>query len=76
MSYILNYSDEIIERKSTSIPFRNLEDAKKMLKKLKDEFVAECDFMDCIMVELDTPTHYEATDGEGWINIQIAQTLD
>ena len=32
--------------------------------------------MDCVEVEKDTPSHYEATDGEDWITIQITQTLD
>ncbi|WP_455629897.1 hypothetical protein [Parabacteroides sp.] len=76
MSYVLNYSDEIIERKSRSFSFGSLEDAKRVLKEFKDKFVKECDFMDYIQVEADTPTHYEATDGEDWIDIQITQTLD
>ncbi len=74
--YILNYSDEIIERKSKTIPLVDLDRAKEMLKELKDAFIEECDFMDCIEVEKDTPTHYEATDGEDWITIRISQTLD
>lgn len=43
---------------------------------MKDAFIEECDFMDCVEVEKDTPSHYEATDGEDWITIQITQTLD
>ncbi len=74
--YILNYSDEIIERKSKTIPLVDLDRAKEILKELKDAFIEECDFMDCIEVEKDTPTHYEATDGEDWITIRISQTLD
>ena len=76
MSYFLNYTDEIIERKSKSFTYEKLEDAKRMLKEFKDTFAEECDFMDCIIVESDTPTHYEATDGEDWITIQITKTLD
>ncbi len=74
--YILNYSDEIIERKSKTIPLTDLDRAKEILKELRDAFIEECDFMDCIEVEKDTPTHYEATDGEEWITIRITQTLD
>ncbi len=74
--YILNYSDEIIERKSKTIPLVDLNRAKEILKELRDAFIEECDFMDCIEVEKDTPTHYEATDGEEWITIRITQTLD
>ena len=74
--YILNYSDEIIERRSKTIPLTDLDRAKEILKELKDAFIEECDFMDCIEVEKDTPTHYEATDGEDWIIIRITQTLD
>ncbi len=74
--YILNYSDEIIERTPKTIPLTDLDRAKEILKELKEAFIEECDFMDCIEVEKDTPTHYEATDGEDWITIQISQTLD
>ncbi len=74
--YILNYSDEIIERKSKTIPLTDLDRAKKILKELKESFIEECDFMDCIEEEKDTPTHYEATYGEDWITIRITQTMD
>ncbi len=74
--YISNYSDEIIERKSKTISLTDLNRAKEILKELKNAFIEECDFMDCITVEADTPTHYEATDGEDWITIRITQTLD
>ncbi len=74
--YILTYNDEIIERRSKTIPLTDFDRAKEILKELKDAFIEECDFMDCIEVEKDTPTHYEATDGEDWITIRISQTLD
>ncbi len=74
--YILNYNEDIIEKESRTIPFANLDDAKRILREYRDQFISECDFMDCIEVEKDTPTHYEATDGEDWITIQISQTLD
>ncbi len=36
MSYFLHYSDEIIEKKSKTIPLIDLDRAKELLKELKD----------------------------------------
>ncbi len=74
--YILNYNEDIIEKETRTIPFANLDDAKATLRKYRDKFVSECDFMEYVTVEADTPTHYEATDGEDWITIRITHTLD
>lgn len=74
--YILNYKEDIINGKSSVIPFTSLDDAKRKLKEFRDDFIGECDFMDNLTVERDTLTHYEATDGEERIIIQITQTLD
>ena len=55
--YLLNYRDEIIEKRTKTIPLTDLDRAKELLKEMKDVFIEECDFMDCVEVEKDTHSH-------------------
>lgn len=78
MTYYLIYSNGIGGSYCTNLQFSSLGEAQKHLQKFKKAFEMDCDdagFLDCIRVESDTPTHYEATDGEDWIDIRILKEL-
>lgn len=79
MNYIILNKNEIGgENIYTSYSSQTLDEAKELLKQLKHKFEAECEdagFLDCIEVEQDTETYYEATDGEDWIEIKILKDL-
>lgn len=79
MNYtILNKNEIGGENISTSYSRQTLDEAKELLRQLKQKFEAECEdagFLDCIEVEQDTEIHYEVTDGEDWFEIQILKNL-
>lgn len=76
--YTVNYENGIGEHDIKFLTFQTIEEAKKELKRLKKEFEAKCeeaDFKDLLDVKADTPTHYEATDGEDWVSIKVTSSL-
>lgn len=78
MAYTVVYRNDIGGHVRDFCSFQSLYQAKIELAILKKEFENECDdcgFLDCIEVLEDIDTHYEASDGEDCVEIQIVQDL-